>query len=60
MAEKREKKDKATVVSEVPAAAPPAEKKNTPPKPKIPKLTQKNKSRLPRRQKKALQKAADK
>jgi len=63
MAEKREKKDtkdKATAVSEAPVAAAPVEKKNTPPKPKIPKLVEKNKSRLPRRQKKALQKTADK
>jgi hypothetical protein len=60
MAEKREKKDKTTAVSEVPVAAAPVEKKSTPPKPKTPKLTKKNKSRLPRRQKKALQKAADK
>jgi len=63
MAEKREKKDKkdkATAVSESPVAAAPVEKKNTPAKPKTPKLAKRNKSRLPRRQKKALQKAAHK
>jgi len=57
---KKDKEDKAATVSEPPAAAAPAEKKNTPPKLKIPQLAKKNKSRLPRRQKKALQKAADK
>ena len=63
MAEKREKqdkKDKATTVSEAPVAAAPVEKKNTPPKPRIPQLAKKNKSRLPRRQKKAFQKAPGK
>jgi len=60
MAEKREKKDKAAVVSEAPVAAAPVENKSTPPKPKIPKLPKKNKSRLPRRQKKALQERAAK
>ena len=34
--------------------------KDTPPKPKVPKLVKKNKSRLPRREKKAAQKAAAK
>jgi len=58
--EKKEKKDKATAVSEAPVAAAPVEKKNTPPRPKTPQLAKKNKSRLPRRQKKALQKAANK
>ncbi len=58
--EKKDKKDKAATVSEAPAAAVPVERKNTPPKPKIPQLAKKTKSRLPRRQKKALQKAADK
>jgi hypothetical protein len=57
--EKKEKKDKATAVSEAPVAAPPVEKKNASPKLKIPKLGKKNTSRLPRRQKKALQKAAN-
>jgi len=41
-----------------PVAPPPAPK--TPPKPKIPKLAPKNKSRLPRKQKKAARKAAAK
>jgi hypothetical protein len=62
--EKKDKKDKAAAASEppaaAPAAAPPVEKKNSPPKLKIPQLKKKNKSRLPRRQKKALQKAASK
>jgi hypothetical protein len=58
--EKKDKKDKATAVSEAPVVAAPVEKKNTPPKPKTPQLAKKNKSRLPRRQKKALQKAANK
>ena len=57
--EKKEKKDTPTAISESPVAAAPAEKKNTPPKPRIPQLAKRNKSRLPRRQKKALQKAAD-
>ena len=63
MAEKREKKEKKDTpapVSETPVVAAPVEKKNTPPKFRIPQLAKKNKSRLPRRQKKALQKAADK
>ena len=63
MAEKPEKKaenDKATAVGEAPVTAAPVEKKNTPPRPRIPQLAKKNKSRLPRRQKKALQKAANK
>ena len=40
------------------AAAPPevTERPSTPPKPKIPKLASKNKSRLPRKEKKALKK----
>ena len=58
--EKKEKKDKAAAVSEAPVAAAPVEKKNTPPRSRIPQLAKKNKSRLPRRQKKALQKAANK
>src|ERR1017187_2946690 len=58
--EKKDKKDKATAASEAPVAAVPVEKKNTPPRPKTPQLAKKNKSRLPRRQKKALQKAANK
>lgn len=58
--EKKDKKDKATAASEAPVAAAPVEKKNSPPKLKIPQLAKKNKSRLPRRQKKALQKAANK
>jgi hypothetical protein len=58
--EKKDKKDKAPAASEVPVVATPVEKKSTPPKPKTPKLAKKNKSRLPRRQKKALQKAANK
>ena len=41
-------------------AAPPAARPNTPKKEKIPKLVKKNKSRLPRREKKALQKASAK
>jgi hypothetical protein len=57
--EKKEKKDTPTTASEPPVAAP-VEKKNTPPKPRIPQLAKKNKSRLPRRQKKTLQKAAGK
>ncbi|MGA2739978.1 MAG: hypothetical protein ABSG65_21390 [Bryobacteraceae bacterium] len=63
MAEKRDKKDKKdqpAPVSEPPVAAAPVEKKNTPPRPRIPQLASKNKSRLPRRHKKALQKAAHK
>ena len=68
MAEKREQKDKndkpttvsAVPVAATPVAAAPVEKKNTPPKPRIPQLAKKNKSRLPRRQKKALQQAAHK
>ncbi|HUO29432.1 MAG TPA: hypothetical protein VMU80_09455 [Bryobacteraceae bacterium] len=56
---KKDKEDKAAAVSEPPAVTVPVEKKK-PPKPKIPQLAKKNKSRLPRRQKKALQKAADK
>ena len=68
MAEKREQKDKndkpttvsAAPVAATPVAAAPVEKKNTPPKPRIPQLAKKNKSRLPRRQKKALQQAAHK
>ena len=40
--------------------APPAAPPRAPAKKKIPKLAKKNKSRLPRRQKKALQKAANK
>jgi hypothetical protein len=58
--EKKDKKEKATAASEAPVVAAPVEKKNTPPRPKTPKLAKKNKSRLPRRQKKALQKAANK
>ena len=59
--EKKEKKDKSAAASEVvPVVAAPVEKKNTPPRPKTPQLAKKNKSRLPRRQKKALQKAANK
>jgi len=58
--EKKEKKDTPTAVSEPPIAAAPVVKKDTPPKLRIPQLAKKNKSRLPRRQKKALQKAADK
>jgi len=63
MAEKPEKKaenDKATAASETPVVAPPVEKKNTPPRSRIPQLAKKNKSRLPRRQKKALPNAANK
>jgi hypothetical protein len=63
MAEKREKKDKKDqppAVSDPPVAAAPVEKKNTPPKPRIPQLAKKNNSRLPRRQKKALQKTGGK
>ena len=68
MAEKKEKKSKAAVVPEdtppvsepkaiVKPEAPP--KIPTPPQhPKKPKLAKKNKSRLPRKQKKAQQKAA--
>jgi hypothetical protein len=40
--------------------APPVAPPRAPAKKKIPKLAKKNKSRLPRRQKKALQKAANK
>lgn len=58
--DKKEKKEKGATVSEAPVTAAPIEKKNTPPQPKIPQLAKKNKSRLPRRQKKARQKAADK
>jgi hypothetical protein len=66
--EKKVKKEKDTAASDAPAAAAPAaapvaapvERKNTPPRPRIPQLAKKNKSRLPRRQKKALQKAANK
>jgi len=58
--EKKVKKDKATAASEAPVVAAPVEKKNTPPRPRTPQLAKKNKSRLPRRQKKALQKAANK
>jgi hypothetical protein len=58
--EKKNKKNQPTPTGEVPAAAAPVEKKNTPPRPRIPQLAKKNKSRLPRRQKKALQKAANK
>jgi len=57
--EKKDKKAKATAASEAPVVAAPVEKKNTPPRPKTPQLAKKNKSRLPRRQKKALKKAAD-
>jgi hypothetical protein len=62
--EKKNKKEKAPAAGEAPVEAPvvaaPVEKKHTPPKPRIPQLAKKNKSRLPRRQKKALQKAANK
>ena len=58
--EKKDKKEKATAASEAPVVAAPVEKKNTPPRPRTPQLAKKNKSRLPRRQKKALQKAANK
>jgi len=58
--EKKEKKDTPAAVNETPVAAAPVETKNTPPKPRIPQLAKKNKSRLPRRQKKALQKVAAK
>ncbi|MGA2136919.1 MAG: hypothetical protein ABSH50_31905 [Bryobacteraceae bacterium] len=58
--EKKDKKNKAAPVSEPPADAAPVEKKNAPPKLRIPQLAKKSKSRLPRRQKKALQKAAEK
>jgi hypothetical protein len=56
---KKEKADKQESVETVPAAQapPPAPKPNTK-SVKIPKLAPKNKSRLPRRQKKARQKAA--
>ena len=47
----------ATAEKAAPAAAPPAPR--APAKIKIPKLAKKNKSRLPRREKKAQQKAAD-
>jgi len=58
--EKKEKKNQATAPSEVPVAAAPVEKKSTPPRPRIPQLAKKNKSRMPRRQKKAFQKAPGK
>jgi hypothetical protein len=59
--DKKDKKEKTTAASEVvPVAAAPVEKKNTPARPRTPQLAKKNKSRLPRRQKKALQKAANK
>ena len=58
--EKKDKKEKAPAASEVPVVAAPVEKKNTPPRPRTPQLAKKNRSRLPRRQKKALQKAANK
>jgi hypothetical protein len=58
--EKKDKKDKAATVNEAPVTAAPIERKNTPPQPKTPQLAKKNKSRLPRREKKARQKAADK
>ena len=58
MAEKEKKKKKED--AEAPAAAPaPVAKPATPPQSvKIPKLAKKNKARLPRKQKKAQQKAA--
>jgi hypothetical protein len=40
--EKKDKKDKATAVSEAPVVAAPVEKKNTPSKPKIPQVAKKN------------------
>ncbi len=58
--EKKEKKDTPAAVNETPVAAAPVEKKSTPPRPRIPQLAKKNKSRLPRRQKKAFQKAPGK
>ena len=54
MAEKKKKKEESEVSAPPAVVAKPA----TPPKHiKIPKLAKKNKSRLPRKQKKALQKA---
>lgn len=47
-----------TAAGKIAAAAGVTEKPATPPKPKVPKLAPKNKSRLPRRQKKAQAKKA--
>ena len=58
MADKK-KKDGTAPVSAAEAVGAPVEKPKTPPKNiKIPKLAKKNKSRIPRKQKKAQQKAA--
>jgi hypothetical protein len=56
MAEKKKKKEDAEVVASAPE--PVVVKPATPPRIKIPKLAKKDKSRLPRKQKKAQQKAA--
>ena len=63
--EKAEKKKSDESVVEAPSAEKAAPKEAAAPKPqtksvKIPKLAPKNKSRLPRKQKKALQRAANK
>jgi hypothetical protein len=55
--EKKEQESKSTEAAKVAAAPPPAPKISTKPA-KIPKLQKKHKTRLPRRQKKAAQKAA--
>jgi hypothetical protein len=56
--EPKEPKD-ATVVKEPVAAPAPEKKPSTPPKVRVPKLEKKNKSRLPRKEKKAQLKAAN-